>query len=110
MGGGEGFWTQQAVLVGGSQAKTKELPCGSVDGEQQQQQQVQEEEGDELAAEWLDKVGATVWVRVHANRNCGSRQLLRPLLLPPTTLRDPSMSAICKGPYMKKMKWKKVVT
>jgi hypothetical protein len=96
------------VLVGGSKAKTKELPCGSADGEQQQQ--VEEEEGDELAAEWLDKVGATVWVHVHANRNGGCRQLLRPPLLPPTTLRDPSMSAICKGPYMKKMKWMKVVT
>jgi hypothetical protein len=31
------------------------------DGEQQQQQQqVEEEEGDELAAEWLDKVGSGV--------------------------------------------------
>jgi hypothetical protein len=45
---------QLEVLMGQTAAGSS-----GADGEQhQQQQQVEEEEGDELAAEWLDKVSA----------------------------------------------------
>lgn len=57
---------QLEVLMGQSTAATAGAGGSSGgDGDQQQQQPaVQEDEGDELAAEWLDKVRPYLWVVV----------------------------------------------